>query len=79
MPPGKVGRWFTTVLAEEWRLVLDWKWNSERPLIFSHAVLAKTLGAHKAREIRARIDRQFDLWKRGIHTGLVRYALVEGI
>ena len=31
-PPGKVGRRFTAVLAVKWQVVLDWKWNSKRPL-----------------------------------------------
>ena len=56
-PPGKVGSWFTAVLSAEWQGVLDRKWNSKRPLIFAHVVLTKTMGAHKARDIRARIDR----------------------
>ena len=58
--------------------MLDQKWNSERPLIFSHVVSTKTLGTHKAREIRARIDSQLDLWERGMHAGLAGDALVEG-
>ena len=41
-------------------------------------VLIKTLGDHKAREIQARIDCQFDLWERSIHAGLVGYVLAEG-
>ena len=41
-------------------------------------VLTKTLVTRKAREIQARINRQLDLWKRGIHIGLVEYVLMEG-
>ena len=41
-------------------------------------VLTKILGARKAREIRARIDHQLDLWERGIHAGLMGYALTDG-
>ena len=51
--------------------MLDRKWNSEIPLVFAHVVLTKILGAHKAREIRARINRRIDLWERGIHADLV--------
>ena len=40
-------------------------------------VLTKTLGAHKVREIWARISRRIDLWDRGIHRGLVWDALTE--
>ena len=58
--------------------VIDKRWNSEQPLIFTHVVLTKTLGAHKAREIWSRIDRYLDLWERSIHTGLVGDALAEG-
>ena len=77
-PPGKVGRQFTAVLDAEWRGVLDRKWNSERPLVFSHVVLTKTQSARKAREILARINFQLDLCERGIHTGLVRGCVGGG-
>ena len=77
-PPDKLGHRFTAVLATEWRGVLGRKWNSERPLVFAHVVLTKTLDACKAREIRARIDRRLDLWERGSHAGLVGDALTEG-
>ena len=73
-----MGRRFTAFLAAEWLGVLNRKWNSERPLFFAHAVLTKTLGARKAREIRARINRRLDLWYRNIHAGLLGGALVEG-
>ena len=58
--------------------MLKRKWNPERPLVFAHAVLTKTLGTRKVREIRARIDRQLNLWERGIHAGLVWDVLEEG-
>ena len=77
-PPSKVGFQFTSVLAAEWRGVLDWKWNSKRPLVFSHVVLTRTLSSFKAREIRARIDRYLDLWERGIYSVLLGGALSEG-
>ena len=38
----------------------------------------KTLGIRRAKEIRAQITRQMDLWERGIHTGLVGDAKAEG-
>ena len=41
-------------------------------------VLTRTLSAHKAREIRERIDRQLELWERCIHSGLVGDVLAEG-
>ena len=47
------------------------KWNFKRPLVFAYMVLTRTLGAHKSREILARINHQMDLWERGIHTRLV--------
>ena len=78
MTLGKVGRRFTAVLDAEWQGMLKRKWNPKRPLVFAHAVLTKTLGARKVREIRARIDRQLNLWERGIHAGLVWDVLVEG-
>ena len=70
-PSGAVGRRFMAILTAEWRGVLHWSWNSERPLIFEHVVLTKTLGVRRAREIWARITRRMDLWERGRHAGLV--------
>ena len=60
-PSGAVGHRFTTILAEEWQGVLNRSWNSERPLVFAHAVLTKTLGVRGSKEIRARITRRMDL------------------
>ena len=73
-----MGRRSTAILAAEWRGVLSRSWNSERPLVFAHVFLTKTLGVHWAREIQARITRRIDLWKRGQHAGLVRDAEAEG-
>ena len=58
--------------------MINQKWNTERPIIFAHVVLTNILGAYKAREIRARIERRLDLWEGGIHAGLVGDALAEG-
>ena len=57
--------------------MIDWKWNSEKKLVFAHVVLTKTLCARKARDIRARIDHRLDLWEMGIHAGLVGDVLAE--
>ena len=65
-------------MAAEWRGVLAWSWNSERPLVFSHVVLTKTLGVRRAQKIRVRITRHMDLWDRDQHAGLVGDAKVEG-
>ena len=73
-----MGRPFTAILAEEWRGVISRNWNSERPLVFTHVFLTKTLGVRQAREIRARIPRRMDLWERGQHVGLVGDAEAEG-
>ena len=77
-PPGKVGRRFNAVMAAEWLGVINWKRNYERPFVFGHVVLTKTLGARKSRETRVRINHRLDLWERGIHAGLVGDALAEG-
>ena len=77
-PSVAVGRRFKAILAAEWRGVLNRSWNSERPLVFAHVVLTKTLGIRRAREIRARITRRMDLWERGQHVGLVGDAEAEG-
>ena len=53
-------------------------WKSERPLVFAHVVLKKTLGVQQAREIRARITRCMDLLERGQHAGLVGNTEAEG-
>ena len=57
--------------------VLNRTWNSERPLVFAHVVLTKTLGVCRAREIQASIMRRMDLWERGLHAGLVGDAEAE--
>ena len=77
-PTGAVGSRFTSILAVEWQGVIDRSWSSEISLVFTHVVLTKTLGVRRAREIRARITRQMDLWERGLHAGLVGYAKAEG-
>ena len=77
-PTGVVGCCFTAILAVEWQGVIDRNWKSDRPLVFAHVILTKTLGIHRAREIRARITRRMDLWDRGIYTGLVGDAEAEG-
>ena len=58
--------------------MLDLKWNSERPLIFTHVVLTKTLGACKARDIRVRIDLRLDTLERVIRADLVGDELAGG-
>ena len=58
---GAVGRQFTAILAAEWQGVLGRSWNSERPLVFSHVFLTKTLGVRRAKDTRARITRRMDL------------------
>ena len=73
-----MGRRFTAILAAEWRGVLNRSWNSERPLVFSHVVLTKTLGIRRSRKIRARITRCMDLWEKGQHAGLVGDSEAEG-
>ena len=78
-PSGAVGRRFTAILAAEWRGGISRSWNSERPLVFAHIVLTKTLGVRQAQEIQARIMRRMDLWERGQHAGLVGDAKVEGV
>ena len=77
-PYEAVGRRFTAILDLECRRVLDRSWNSEIPLVFAHVVLTKKLGVHRAQENRARITRRMYLWDRGIHTGMVGDAKVEG-
>ena len=77
-PSVAVGRCFTTILAAEWWGVLAWSWNSDRPLVFAHVALTKTLGIRQAREIQARITRPTNLFKGGQHAGLVGDAKAEG-
>ena len=77
-PSGAVGRRFTEILVAEWWGFLNRSRNSERPLVFAHVVLTKTLGVRRAREIRARITRRMDLWERGQHAGLMGDAKAEG-
>ena len=76
-PSGVARRRFAKILATEWRGFLDRSWKSERPLIFAHVILMKTLGVRRAQEIRAWITRRMDLWERGLHAGLVGEAEAE--
>ena len=77
-PSGAVGRRFTEILAAKCRGAISRSWNSDRPLVFAHVVLTKTLGVRRAREIWARITRRMDLWESGQHAGLVGDAEAEG-
>ena len=77
-PSGALGRRFNDILAAEWRGFLGRSWNSERPLVFSHVVLTKTLGVRRDREIWDRIMQCMDLWERGLYTVLVGDADAEG-
>ena len=78
MPSSTVWSRLTAILAAELRGVLQRTWNSERPLIFTHVALTKTLGARWDREIRAQITSRMDLWDRGLHSGLVGDTESEG-
>ena len=76
-PSGAVGRRFTAILTAEWRGIISLSWNSERPLVFAHVVLTKTLGVHRSWEIWARITKRMELGERGQHAGLVGDADAE--
>ena len=60
-PSGVVGHHFTAILPAEWHGVLVRSSNSERPLVFAHVILTKTLGVRRALEIRARITQRINL------------------
>ena len=77
-PSGAVGSRFTAILAAECQGVLRRTWNSEKPLVFSHVVLANIMGVRRAREIWAQINRRMDIWDRGFHEGLVGDTEAEG-
>ena len=67
------------LLTVEWQGVLDWSSNSDRPLIFYHIFLVKTLGVCRSIDIQARLRQWMDLWERGVHTGLVGGVEAEGM
>ena len=77
-PTRELVRRFTAILDMESQGIIDRSWNSERPLVFAHVVLTKTLGVRRAQEIRAQITRRMGLWERGLHVGLVGDAEAEG-
>ena len=66
------------IMAAELRGVLGRILNYERPLFCSHIILTKTLGVRQAREIESQISMRMDLWKMGVHAGLVVYVEAEG-
>ena len=49
MPQGAVGWRLMEILVAGWRGVLEQIWNYEISLVFSHVVLKKLLGVHRAR------------------------------
>ena len=57
---------------------LDLSWISDKPLVFAHVVLTKMLSFLRAKEIRDRITKKMDLWKRGLYAGLVGGDEAEG-
>ena len=77
-PSGAVGRRFTAIMGVGWQGLIEWSWNSDRLLVFTHVILTKTLGVRRAREIRVRITRRMDFWERVLHAGLVGDADAEG-
>ena len=77
MPSGAVGRRFTAILTVKWCGVLVRSWNSESPLVCAHVILTKTMGLLRAKEIRAQITMQMDLWDRDVHVGLEGDAEAE--
>ena len=58
--------------------VLNRSWNYERQLVFSRAVIKKTLGICRSREIRDRVTRRMDVCDRGTHVGLMGGVDAEG-
>ena len=66
------------IIDVEWQGIIDRSWNSKNPLVFAHVVLTMTLGARRAREIRARITRHMDIWERGLHAVLMAVVEEEG-
>ena len=66
------------ILVAELQGVLGRSWKSKRIIVFAHVVLTNMLGVSRAKEIRARITRQMDLWERGLHADLVGDAEAEG-
>ena len=77
-PQGEVWRSFLVIMAAELRGVLGRILNYERPLLCSHIILTKTLGVRQAREIESQISMRMDLWKMGVHAGLVVCVEAEG-
>ena len=73
-----MGRRFTEIFATEWRGVISRSCKSERPLLFAHVVLTKTLGVRRARDIQARITKRMELWERRQHSVLIGEAEAEG-
>ena len=66
------------ILKLEWWGVLDWRWKSKIPLVFSCIIITKKFGVCWSRYICDQITRNMDLSKRGVHVGLVDYTQAEG-
>ena len=58
--------------------VLNRSYKNERNLIFSHAIIKKTLGVCRDRNISSIISSSMDLWYRGLHAGLLGCVEAKG-
>ena len=66
-------------MVREFTGVREWKWNSERSLIFSACVLRKSLGVIRALDIKRRVERQLNLRIGGQYNALVQDIVGEAM
>ena len=74
-PSGKVGRRFVNALVGELRGIRDWRWNSERFIVFQPLTLQRARHVTESRDIRHRIENRLDAWEAGRYGMLVEDTL----
>ena len=71
----KVSRRFVGMLGAKLQGVWDWRWNSERFIVFQTVILQRARHVTASHAIRRQIEKRLDAWGAGNHAMLVRDTL----
>ena len=65
VPSRKFGRKIVTTLSVELNGIQDWKWNSERVIVFQLVILQRSQDVNNAKNIRAHtvLNQLLELWR----------------
>ncbi len=78
-PKEGLGQQVVSTMAREFGGVREWRWNSERALIFAACVLRKSPGVIRARNIKRRVECRLRLWTDGHYDALVQDIVGEAM